>query len=558
MAILIYLILYIGIVAGLYALFPLANRKSWEALVPGYNFYVWLKVIEKPWWWLILLIFPGPNIIMLMIMSVNLGTVFEKRSPLDVTLNAFLPFLTLPYLGLVEKPDYVGPIDRKRNPKGTVLEWRDAILFAIVAASIIRTYTFEAFTIPTSSMEKDMLIGDYLFVSKLSYGPKIPQTPLSFPFAHHSLPFTNNTIPSYLKWIQYDYHRLPGFGKVERNDVMVFNYPAGDTVDVIIQSNKGFEQMIRDGALEFMSMDYKRGSKLQDSDYYLKKSREFLLKNRTFTIRPVDKRENFIKRCVGLPGDQIEINDGILFVNGEQAEIPEQMQFNYLIEMRSDFQRTQRNLMSLKENYGINFQDAISLDGSQIFLFPLTHSAYKRMEKDPNVGRIQRLSHKPDKMSTFTKRSIANQFDKAFVDQLIEIGNYNPDLNIFPNHPDYHWTEDFMGPITIPSRGATVDLTIKNLPLYKRVITIYEGNELEVKDGSIFINGEQSNSYTFNMDYYWLMGDNRHNSADSRFWGFVPEDHVVGKASMVWMSLDPELDLASGKIRWDRFFTLVD
>ncbi len=559
MAIIIYAVLYIGITLGLYSLFPKAGRQSWEALIPGYNFFIWLKVIKKPWWWLILLVFPGPNIIMFMIMSVNLGTVFGKRSPQDVALNAFLPFVMLPLLGFKEEPKYVGPIDRIKYPKGSVLEWRDAILFAVVAASIIRTYTFEAFTIPTSSMEKDMLIGDYLFVSKLSYGPKVPQTPLSFPFAHHSLPLTNNTIPSYLEWIHFDYNRLPGFGGVERNDVMVFNYPAGDTVDVIVQSNNGFQQMVRDGAIQLMSSDFRSKQPLKDHKEYLVQSRSLLLKSREFTIRPVDKREHFIKRCVGIPGDRIEIENGTLYVNGEQAEAPEDMQFNYLVQLKKPFEGGEAAMMKLKEEYGVNFQDVHLVGRSRlVLLLPLTKEAFERISDDPMVDRTQKFTHHKNKMSGFTKRTITTQFDTNYVKKLEAIGNYNPDLNIFPNDPNYHWTEDNFGPLTIPKKGETVELTAANLPLYHRIISVYEGNDLAIKDGIILINGSEATSYTFQMDYYWLMGDNRHNSADSRFWGFVPEDHVVGKASMVWMSLDPELGWTDGKIRWSRFFSFVD
>jgi signal peptidase I len=306
-----------------------------------------------------------------------------------------------------------------------------------------------------------------------------------------------------------------------------------------------------------MSSDYRRKTELKDYEFYLAQSRSVLLKTRDFTIRPVDKREHFIKRCVGVPGDQIEIIDGVLQVNGTQAEVPGEMQYNYLVEMKQPFVKSESSMMNLKETYGINFQDVIQLD-HKVMLFPLTNDAFKRMSNDPMVARVQRLTHYKDKMSVFTKRGITAQFDAKYVEKLNAIGNYNPDLNIFPNDPNYHWTEDNFGPLTIPKKGETVELTAANLPLYHRIISVYEGNDLVVKDGTILINGSEATSYTFQMDYYWLMGDNRHNSADSRFWGFVPEDHVVGKASMVWMSLDPELGWTDGKIRWNRFFSFVD
>lgn len=559
MSILIWILILLAIVVSLYKIFPLAEQKAWAALVPGYNIYIWLKIIHKPWWWMLLLIFPGPNILLLAIMCVNTATVLNKRQTKDVLLSGFLPFIYLPLLAFTPQTRYVGPIDRKKFPKNSLLEWRDAILFAIIAASIIRTYTLEAFTIPTSSMEKTMLIGDYLFVGKFNYGTKVPMTPLSFPFAHHSLPFTNNTVPSYLKWIQYPYYRLPGFSDVKNNDVMVFNYPEGDTVDIEYQSNKSFNQMSREAALELMHIDFRKNGELKPYEFYVSRSKEMLLQQRSFTVRPVDKRENYIKRCVGLPGDKLEIVDGVLFINNQEAEKPEDFQFNYFVQTHGQFPLTQRNKLKLKKEYGINYQDMWALNANSTqFYFPLTNDAYKRMSNDPIFSSVTRSLSKKEEINILNKRMLINQYGEDFVSKLESMGYTNPRFSIFPNHPNYNWTEDNFGPVIIPKKGATVELNKNTIPLYERIIRNYENNDLSVSGNEIRINGEVVNSYTFKMDYYFLMGDNRHNSADSRFWGFVPEDHVVGKAVFVWLSMDPELDFAEGKIRWKKLFRMVE
>ena len=393
---------------------------------------------------------------------------------------------------------------KKKNPPNgkqtKVVEWVDAIIFAVIAATFIRMFFIEAYTIPTSSMEKSMLVGDFLFVSKTSYGPKLPNTPLSFPFVHHTMPFTEKT-KSYLEWIQNPYKRIAGFGKVKNNDVVVFNFPEGDTVATNMQT-QSYYNLVR---------NYGRDRIWSDS--------------RTFgeiISRPVDKRENYIKRCIGIPGDVIEIKDGQVFVNQKKQEHFAGIQFDYIVTTNG----TAINKKIL-EKIGISLADQQVFNGSQ-FLFPMTEEQVAEIEKLSNVTSVKKVN--------------------------MAAGNW--DHNIFPFSSNYPWNVDNFGPLEIPRKGQTVNLTMENLPVYERIIDLYEDHDLSVKDSTIYIDGVVSNSYTFSMDYYWMMGDNRHNSADSRYWGFVPEDHVVGKAVFIWLSLDKEKSFPSN-IRWSRLLRFV-
>jgi len=521
----IYAIIIIGYSVGFYLLFPKAGRKAWEGLIPGYNFFILTKIIQKPWWWVLLLIFPGVNILMLMVFNSILASCFGK---LDKTSQAFaiaLPFVAFPMWG---KSDikFLGPIDRSIHKKTTLREWGDAIIFAVVAASIIRTYFLEAFTIPTGSMEKSLLIGDYLFVSKAAYGPKVPQTPLSFPFAHHSLPGT--VTPSYLEWMKLPYYRLPGLGNVERNDIVVFNYPEGDTVLIQYQSERSYNQVVRDQTFAIKQQVIQSGRPLQSDEVYEKMARRLIKDKMDYTVRPVDKREHYIKRCVAVPDDKIYIEDGELHINDETAYIPPQFQYRYAIQTKSHL-----NKKILKEKLNVNYQDIAASQTPDGFLysFPLTLDKVKELEA---FGAVKDVT-----LDVSAKGA-------------------SPVLHIFPNKAEFDWSEDYWGPLTVPSKGSTVQLTLQNLPFYERIILVYEGHALKVDNGTIMIDGQPATEYTFEMDYYFMMGDNRHNSADSRFWGFVPEDHVVGKAAFVWLSLDPELGWLGGKIRFDRMFRIPE
>ncbi len=394
---------------------------------------------------------------------------------------------------------------KKKNPPGgkqtKVVEWVDAIIFAVIAATFIRMFFIEAYTIPTSSMEKSMLVGDYLFVSKVAYGPKTPNTPLSFPFVHNTMPLTR-TKKSYVEWIKRPYKRLKGFGQVKNDDVVVFHFPEGDTVALYLQ-NQSYYQLKRTYGRERIWEDPRNFGEV--------------------VARPVDKRENYIKRCIGIPGDVVEMSNGEVTVNGQPQQKFEGIQYNYIVKTNG----TAINRRAL-DRLNISNADRSVMSGDQ-YMFPLTESNTEKLKEFANVTSVERIQEEPGEW----------------------------DSNIFPQDKNYPWNVDNFGPLTIPAKGETVELTTENLPLYRRIIKVYENNQLEVNGDIILINGEEASSYTFKMDYYWMMGDNRHNSADSRYWGFVPEDHVVGKASFIWLSLDKDKSLLK-KVRLRRMFQFVN
>jgi signal peptidase I len=347
-------------------------------------------------------------------------------------------------------------------------------------------------------MEKTMMVGDYLFVSKVAYGPKVPNTPIAMPLVHNTMPFTRYS-PSYVEWLKYPYRRLKGYTTVKRNDIVVFNFPEGDTV-VAERQNESYYALVR---------QYGRAN---------------IWKNYTILVRPVDKRENYIKRCVGVPGDSIRIVDGQVFVNGQAQQRFPQMQHNYFIQTNG----TPIN-SKLLDNMQIPKADRIYSAQYGVYEMPLTQLEAEKIGKLTNVqGMVKRNNTDPQ---AYGQR-------------------------VFPQRSDLDWTEDNYGPIWIPKKGATVALDSASLPFYRRAIEVYEGNTLAEKDGKIFINGEEAATYTFKMDYYWMMGDNRHNSLDARFWGYVPEDHIVGKASFVWLSLSPDRKFPLN-IRWKRLFRFI-
>ena len=416
----------------------------------------------------------------------------------------------------------------KNQTVRTVMSWVDAIVFALVAIYFVNLYFFQNYVIPSSSLEKSLLVGDYLFVSKMSYGARIPQTPLHMPLTQHTMPIFN--CKSYLEWVKWDYKRVDGLGKVQLNDIVVFNFPAGDSVATALQAEDIYRLSYQAGKELSKPIDMS-GLSLEDQrlvfDYYYQVGRKYINDNpQSFgeiVVRPVDRRENYVKRCVGLPGQILQIENRVIYLDGKANKEPDNVQYRYFVHTKGMLPD------DLCHELGISKEDLAGYyTDESVYNMPLTAKA-----KDALLARkdiVTAIENTPD--------------DDAG--------------GLYPLNKLTGWTVDNYGPIWIPKKGETIELSLDNLPLYERPIHAYEGNALEVKDGKIFINGEETTHYTFKMDYYWMMGDNRHNSADSRFWGFVPEDHIVGKPIFIWLSLDQDRGWFDGKIRWNRLFKFVD
>jgi signal peptidase I len=380
-----------------------------------------------------------------------------------------------------------------KKKKSKTREWADAIIFAVIAATIIRVFFIEAYTIPSGSMEKSLLIGDFLFVSKVNYGARVPMTPVAFPFSHHTLPFTATT-KAYWDGVQWKYRRLPGFQDIKRNDVVVFNFPEGDTV-MLENQNPSYYDWVRVNGWQRTNTEF------------------------TITSRPVDKRENYIKRCIGIAGDVVSMKNGIANINGKD----EPLKNTGLMPYRIEFKTKDVNLQVIQD-LGLS-EMQWSEDQSAV----LATASSEMIEKLKGLDFV---------------KSVNMAADSAQVEE--------PN-GMFPHDPNRKWNKDNFGPIKIPARGWTVQIDSVTMPLYYRAIRTYEGNKVEKKGNDWYINDKLATSYTFKLNYYWMMGDNRHGSADSRYWGFVPEDHIVGKALFIWMSFDSEGSWFS-KIRWNRIF----
>ena len=385
----------------------------------------------------------------------------------------------------------------KPGPMRTLMSWVDAIIYALVLVYFLFLFVGQNYQIPSSSLEKSLLTGDFLWVNKVTYGPRVPQTPLHFPLAQNTLPILN--CKSYIEHPQLDYHRLKGLRNVERMDIVVFNFPAGDTV-----------------ALKMPNPDYYTLCQMYGRDVVRNNKSQF----GDIIYRPVDRRDNYVKRCLGLPGETLQIKDGIVYANGKAITQPERVQYLYYVETDGTPITDE-----LYDELGISNDDRHG-SGNQYVLL-LTQEMKKNLQSKPWVKMVERIQ--PDPSETITT---------------------------YPVGVDYGWTRANYGPIWIPKKGAKVDLTLQNLPLYERCIRNYEGNTLEVKGNQILINGKPATSYTFKMDYYWMQGDNRDNSLDSRYWGFVPEDHIVGTPAIILISFDKDHTLFKGGIRWNRIFKM--
>lgn len=567
-------------------------KETWKGYVPVYNYIVWLKLIGKPWWWIFFGIVPLVNLIVMVALHVETARKFNKFTPKDTILSILIPWYYIPFLAFKDvnqitnepvqwqKKEYkekrflhdhitlffIAPFvghavllvfkligSKQREGKGSMeYEWTNAIGFAVVAATIIRVFFFEAFTIPTGSMEKTMRIGDYLFVNKMKYGARSPMTPLSVPFIHNRIPGT--FMKSYVEWMKFSYFRLPGYGDMERGDIMVFNWPVGDSV--LLHPNvvaHDYYAIVRDEAIvpyviqgkvqtkeDFLpiadkAIALKRNDLLNGAGLIHKYTNDVEISStkgiQTLTL---DKKENYVKRCVGIHGDELSIVNGVIYIDGQAQEMPAEAQFMYKLYSN---QGIPMSAETLDEKFGLYNQDVYLDFNNGVTMLSATKDV---------ITQIQ---------NTNVYDSIIPQFQDLGYNYVAE-GRYCP---IYPNHPKYDWTRDNFGPIVIPEEGMTVELTEDNWILYKRVIQAYEGNESAVeKADGIYINGEKSTSYTFKQNYYWMMGDNRHGSVDSRYWGFVGEDHIVGTASFIWMSKHPEKGWFSGGLRWDRVFSFVE
>mgnify|MGYP000332306371 FL=1 len=416
-----------------------------------------------------------------------------------------------------------GAWKKTNNPTlKSIYDWIDDIIFALVAVYFINLFIFQNYQIPSSSLEKSLLVGDYLFVSKVSYGPRVPNTPLSFPLVQNTLPILN--CKSYLDWPSWDYKRVAGLGQIQRNDIVVFNFPAGDTV-ATLQQNPDYYTLVQMYGREAVCMNKQSFGEI--------------------IYRPVDKRENYVKRCVGLPGDSLSVRNNQVYINGKAAQNPKNMQLNYFVETETPLTET------MFRNWGVSRDDYMPYGQPCTVTDPETLSF---LGFQPNANGAYNLVYR----FPMTEAMVAQVKKLPSVKKVIVEPEIIGGTMYYPVDYDNGWTRDNYGPIWIPKRGATIELTPENLALYRRCIKNYEHNELEEKDGVVYINGEKATTYTFQYDYYWMMGDNRHNSADSRSWGFVPEDHIVGKPIMIWLSLDKDRSLIDGGIRWNRLFRWVD
>lgn len=560
--------------AGLWKIFEKAGYKGFWSIISPVNGWFITKIIGKKFWWFIYFLIPFINVFVAMLMIIEIMKCFKKNSLWLQLAGVLFPFIVLPWLGFSKKETYTHPSELEEIKKSSLREWTEAILFAVIAASIIRMFFFEAYTIPTSSMEKSLLVGDFLFVSKVTYGPRVPNTPIAFPLVHHTIPIVNTK--SYLEWIKLNYYRFPGFRDIKRNDNVVFNFPDGDTLSTTYQSADSYYSLVRKYGWERV-WNYKN---------------EF----GDIIARPVDKRENFIKRCVGLPGESLSIVDQIIHIDGEPVENPRDYEITYRIETEGGATLNKKELI----NIGVSNEDMdwmylsyyINLSKPQIHtlsntpyivsIIPLANEDINYNSIiDPNKKFLSKIIFHPEiadkasvlRMYKIDEEDIENMVVNATlplsgdilerIKRLPYVEDISPvitmkgykEKQLFP-HNENDWNVDNYGPILIPQKGMTVELNEENIELYKRIITAFENNSLEEINGEYYINNNPATTYTFQMDYYWMMGDNRHNSADSRFWGFVPEDHVVGKASFVWLSLNKD---QSGikKVRWNKLFRKI-
>ena len=531
---------------GTWKLYEKAGRKRWEAFVPIYNSIVLMKIINRPTWWTVLLFIPIINLIMFPVVWVETLRSFGKNSTMDTLLGIFTFGFYIYYINYTQ--DVTRITDRSLMARTKTGDTISSLLFAIVVATLVHTYVMQPYTIPTSSLEKSLLVGDFLFVSKFHYGARTPMTTVAAPMVHDTIPFIKTK--SYSSWPQLPYFRFPGFQKIQKNDIVVFNWPV-DTV-----------YFFRD-----------------ESGRHIDK--------------PIDKKSNYVKRCVGIPGDKIEVKNSNLYVNDKLLILSERAkpQYSYTAKIKYsqnvDYQNLFKELNDYEDDRGGFFND------STLYFPAITEQSVQKLLKTEGVISANKIIDTTNAVFTYDFKYDSNIKDdflkiisqikeskkyrvaekinnivriyylpKEFVDLIKRnksVISVKEIYEIFPHSINQKfWTKDNLGPIYIPEAGKTVALNLQSLPFYKRIITVYEGNNLKVVGNDIFINDKKVTSYTFQKNYYWMMGDNRHNSEDSRYWGYVPDDHIVGKPVFIWMSIDGiNGPIRNWKIRWDRLFTTV-
>ena len=526
--IIIFLIFQIVYFISTWKLYIKAGEKPFFSLIPFYNLIILMKIIKRPKWWTVLLFIPVINLLMIGVVITEVLRSFGKRSNLDTVIGLATLGGYVTYINYFGKINYIK--NRDLTNKTWLGEFIHSLIFAVVAATIVHNYFIQPYIIPTGSLEKTLLIGDFLFVSKFHYGARVPTTPISFPMVHDTIPIIKKR--SYLKFPQLPYFRLPGFKKIKRNEIVVFNWPA-DTVRRFFVREKGVK-------------------------------------------KPIDKKSNYVKRCVGLPGDSLEIINGYVYIDNNKNILPERakIQFSYKIYNSkgiSSKDLIQNNIENFNRKFKIkNISQSIynsikneiigviSNDSNNFIVVTNSSGFSKELIKKNGINAVELLEKNKEltlSVNEFKKLKKTNLFDSIIQNISYNKGYY---LNSFPNDISYNWNEDNFGPILIPKKGMEVKLTTDNIFLYKKIIKDYEKNILSQIENVFYVNGIKSDSYTFKKDYFWMMGDNRHKSEDSRFWGFVPDDHIVGKPVLIWFSIKGINDgIKNWRIRWDRLMTTV-
>jgi signal peptidase I len=523
-----FLVIQIIHFAGTWKLYLRANRKAWEAAIPIYNAVVLMKIINRPKWWVILLFIPVINQLMFPIVWIETARSFGFNKRKDTALVLLTLGFYLFFINYATNSTY--KLNRSLKPRTALGEWVSSIAFAIIAATLVHTYVMQPYTIPTSSLEKTLLVGDYLFVSKFHYGARVPTTTIATPMLHDSIPtaiVSEKNTKSYLNKPLLPYLRIPGFQKIKRNDIVVFNWP----VDTLVHW-----------------MDPSKGT----------------------DFKPLDKKTNYVKRCVGIAGDTLEVRDGYVYINGKQNILPDRAKLQFYNKVYSKKGLSTQKLLrytdkEFERKFIINFSSQSQFEKVMRYATnnpeKIKDNEFIITTSDEGVPNWIINGYRLDIKEISTKIRKANITDEiaaklrkdSEVDSVVKVINPrgNKGNNMFPQATNLSWNTDNYGPIYIPKKGTTVPLNMNSIPFYERIIDDYENNQLEVIGEHIFVNGKKSTSYTFKQDYYWMMGDNRQNSLDARSWGYVPFDHVVGKPVLIWFSIN------EGKIRWERLFTTV-